>query len=173
MGVLIRPSRLLESNVFWVSTHCVKDFRRGQRDLNVGGRSQSRQRFSSCFVVSYAAQVPLDSWHTCSSVGNFVAIQFAGTQSSRDAIGVSVSCDSNGRKIVRQVTAGDGYQASNQHEIIFGCGAAQTIQSMTVVWPSGQSRTFDNVSTILSVCVARRQPVTLAVTISRIRISSL
>jgi hypothetical protein len=85
--------------------------------------------------------------NTCSSVGNFVAIKFAGTQSSRDAIGVSVSCDSNGRKIVRQVTAGDGYQASNQQEIIFGCGAAQTIQSMTVVWPSGQSQTFDNVST--------------------------
>ena len=85
--------------------------------------------------------------NTCSVSGNFIALRFVGIHSSRDAIGVSVSYELNDRRIVRQLTAGDGYQASNQHEILLGCGSVEKIESLTVQWPSGETQTLKNIST--------------------------
>ena len=85
--------------------------------------------------------------NTCPVSGNFIALRVVGIHSSRDAIGVSVSYELNDRRIVRQLTAGDGYQASNQHEILLGCSSVEKIESMTVQWPSGETQTLTNIAT--------------------------
>ncbi len=85
--------------------------------------------------------------NTCPDSGRFVALRFIGIKSSRDPIGVSVSCKLNGQLIVRQLTAGDGYHASNQHELLLGCGSLKQIDTLTVRWPSGESQVLQNVST--------------------------
>ncbi len=85
--------------------------------------------------------------NTCSTAGNFITLRFSGIQSSRDAIGVSVSYMLNDRRVVRQLTSGDGYHASNQHEILLGCGSADFVESITVVWPSGQQQILSNIAT--------------------------
>jgi hypothetical protein len=40
------------------------------------------------------------------------------------------------------MTAGDGYQASNERRLVFGLGAEDQIETLTVRWPSGHLQTF-------------------------------
>jgi hypothetical protein len=50
------------------------------------------------------------------------------------------------KQLIRHLTAGDGYHASNQHEILLGCGANKTISKLRVRWPSGDVRVIENLT---------------------------
>jgi tetratricopeptide (TPR) repeat protein len=77
-------------------------------------------------------------------VGHFLALQLRGVESNRDAIGTTVGVLANGRRQTSQMTAGDGYQASNQRQLVFGLGTAEVVEEMTVRWLSGREQTFRN-----------------------------
>jgi len=79
-------------------------------------------------------------------VGNFIQLRLCGVESARDAIGTTVSVTVEGRTLVRQLTAGDGYQASNERLLTFGLGTAEAIGKMRVSWPSGRASTYENLS---------------------------
>ena len=76
--------------------------------------------------------------------GQFLELQLIGTTSSREAIGTTVEVRSGDRALSRQLVAGDGYQASNERQLIFGVGAADAVD-ITVRWPSGRADAFKNV----------------------------
>ena len=78
-------------------------------------------------------------------VGNSLALRLIGVESNRDAIGAIVTASWNDRKITHQLTAGDGYQASNERQITLGCGSHEVIELLTVDWPSGTRQEFDMV----------------------------
>lgn len=78
--------------------------------------------------------------------GRFLALRLFGVQSNRDAIGTTVEARIGDRRIVRQLTAGDGYQASNERRVILGAGEAETIDRLTVRWPSGRVQHFKNIA---------------------------
>ena len=71
------------------------------------------------------------------AVGHFLAVQLRGVDSSRDAIGAVVTLSTEGERQTQQLVAGDGYQASNQRQLVFGLGASRSIDEVTVRWPSG------------------------------------
>jgi tetratricopeptide (TPR) repeat protein len=74
--------------------------------------------------------------------GHFLALQLRGTIGSRDAIGATARLKLGERTITRQLTAGDGYQASNQRQLVFGLGTADRIDQLEIAWPGGSSQTF-------------------------------
>jgi thioredoxin-like negative regulator of GroEL len=74
--------------------------------------------------------------------GNWLALRLVGMASERDAIGAMVTARIGGRKIMRQLTAGDGYQASNERTLSFGLGRAESIDELEVRWPSGIVQRF-------------------------------
>ena len=78
--------------------------------------------------------------------GQYLTITLRGRSTSRDAIGTIVTASIGGKLIVRQLTAGDGYMASNQREIAFGVGSAAQIDRLVVRWPSGQTQSFDSLT---------------------------
>ena len=80
------------------------------------------------------------------AVGHFLAIQMRGVQSDRDAIGTSIHVVADGVTQFHQLTAGDGYQASNQRQLIIGLGEADHIDSLSVKWTSGLEQTFQDVA---------------------------
>ncbi len=47
-----------------------------------------------------------------------------------------------GRSRVKQLTGGDGYQASNQRLLVLGLGDDPGIAELVVRWPSGREQTF-------------------------------
>ena len=40
---------------------------------------------------------------------------------------------------VHQLTAGDGYQASNQRGLVIGLGSSSRVEELTISWPSGET----------------------------------
>jgi len=74
--------------------------------------------------------------------GNFVAVQLRGVRSVRDAIGTIVQVETENRRFVRQLTAGDGYQASNERQLVFGLGDATSVKRLVVRWPAGGQQEF-------------------------------
>jgi tetratricopeptide (TPR) repeat protein len=76
--------------------------------------------------------------NTTEGVGNAVTVRLVGTESSRDAIGATVEMKIGDGLQVKELAAGDGYQASNQRQLIFGMGDASEVDQITVRWPSGR-----------------------------------
>jgi len=76
------------------------------------------------------------------NTGHFLAIQLRGVRTSRDAIGTTVQIRVGDKTWIQQLTAGDGYQASNQRQLIFGLGRRNHVDDLIINWPSGLSQSF-------------------------------
>lgn len=76
-----------------------------------------------------------------------VMLRLIGITSNRDAVGaiVRAGITSDVFNRVRQVTAGDGYQASNERRIVIGAGTVDQIHTLQIEWPSGRVQTFHDV----------------------------
>jgi hypothetical protein len=79
--------------------------------------------------------------------GNSLRLTMHGVRSNRDAIGTTVRVQSRGREWVKQLTAGDGYESSNQRELVFGLMDAASADLVTIRWPSGATQQFRDVPT--------------------------
>jgi hypothetical protein len=96
------------------------------------------------FVVSHLREpVALLTNETAS--GHFLSLQFRGIHCSRDAIGVSVELQVGNRRFQRQLTAGDGYHASNERVLRFGLDSATKVDKVTVHWPGGSMQTWSDI----------------------------
>ena len=81
--------------------------------------------------------------NTTKTHGHFLAIQLRATRTARDAIGAIVTVNAEGRRLTGQLIAGDGYQASNERQLVFGFGAEQPEKiDVSIRWPSGLVETF-------------------------------
>ena len=80
------------------------------------------------------------------STGHFLALQLRGVESNRDAIGAVVKVTAAGRTRTKQLTAGDGYLASNQRQLVIGLGESNQADEVVVRWPSGLEQNFRNVA---------------------------
>ena len=98
-------------------------------------------------VVGHLADRAALLTNTTQTAGRYLSLRLFGVQSNRDAIGTTVSARVGQQTIVRQLTAGDGYQASNERRLIFGTGNASQIDEMVVRWPSGTIQRFHDVPT--------------------------
>lgn len=78
---------------------------------------------------------------------HYVSLGLVATESARDAIGAVVTVMIGGSSYVHQLTAGDGYQCTNERRINIGCGPAASIDRLKVEWPSGAVQEFTSVST--------------------------
>lgn len=74
--------------------------------------------------------------------GNSLKLYLTGTRSERIPTGTIVTVQCGGVTHMRQLTAGDGYQASNAKPLIFGLGSAATVDRISVRWPSGLVNEF-------------------------------
>jgi hypothetical protein len=99
------------------------------------------------------------------NTANFVALQLRGVRSNRDAIGAQVKLTSGDRTWVRQLSAGDGYQASNERQLLFGLGDRNVIDELTIEWPSGLEQRFAElpVNKQLLLIEGRLNPVVLTI----------
>ncbi len=78
-------------------------------------------------------------------VGHWLAIRLHGVRSAREPLGARVVVESGGRTQYRQLAGGSGFHASNQRQLVFGLGAADTVDKLTVFWPSGEIQEFADV----------------------------
>jgi len=66
--------------------------------------------------------------------------------SSRDAIGARVTVETDRLRRTKEVQAGSGFLSQHSKELLFGLGASQRVDRLTVEWPSGRKEVFTDVS---------------------------
>ncbi|OYW24401.1 MAG: hypothetical protein B7Z55_02285 [Planctomycetales bacterium 12-60-4] len=78
-------------------------------------------------------------------VGAGLSLQLVGVSGARDAIGARVVVTVGDQSRERQLTAGDGYQASNERRLNFGCGAVRDDDTATleIHWPHGERQRIE------------------------------
>lgn len=103
-------------------------------DWNRDGREE--------FAVSHLDTPAALLVNETASAGHSLAIRLIGTSGDRDAIGTTVRVTAGGRTWTRQLTAGDGYMASNERRLVFGLGEATGVDAIEVQWTSGTTQTF-------------------------------
>ncbi len=84
--------------------------------------------------------------NTTPQPGSWLAVQLVGTRSNRDAIGAQVTVSAGQVQRTRQLTAGDGYMASNQRIVHFGLGTATEAERLEILWPTGTRQVFDHIA---------------------------
>ena len=97
------------------------------------------------FVVGHVFSPASLVTNRTEDVGHFLTIQLCGVQSDRDAIGATVYSRVGDRVLTRQLTAGDGYMASNHRQLVIGLGPARQVDELIVRWRSGNEQTWKNV----------------------------
>jgi len=95
-------------------------------------------------VISNLDQPAALLTNTTQQHGRFLSLRLRGIESSRDANGTTVTLRLDNGQISRQLTAGDGYQASNERRLIFGLSNATHINRMDVAWPSGRIESWND-----------------------------
>ena len=78
--------------------------------------------------------------------GNHLSLSIIGTRCSRDAYGTTVTATIGEKQQVRQLTAGNGFETTNERLLTFGIGDAAAIDELRIRWASGHEQTFANVA---------------------------
>ena len=79
--------------------------------------------------------------------GRGVGLKLVGTTRSRDAIGTRVTIMGSGIQLTRQLTAGDGYQATNEHRLDFGLADEANEVEISIHWMGGKMESYKVVPT--------------------------
>ena len=133
---------------YFESTHLGRAMAR--TDWNRDGRDD--------LIISHlGSPVALVTNHT-ERVGHCLIVHLRSVASARDAIGTRVTLHAGERHWTRQLTAGDGYQASNRRSLTFGLGMSAQIDQLTVHWPSGREQTFSEVPIDSEVLLIEDKP---------------
>ena len=66
-------------------------------------------------------------------------------QKHRDLVGTKIILESGGRKQTRFAQGGGSYASSSDRRLVFGLGAAERIDKLTVIWPDLKEQTFTDV----------------------------
>jgi Flp pilus assembly protein TadD/peroxiredoxin len=77
-------------------------------------------------------------------LGHAIAFRLCGHRSNRDAIGASITVDSEIGRQVKFLQAGSGFLAQHSKEMFFGLGRSTAPVHATVRWPNGQVQQFKN-----------------------------
>ena len=92
-----------------------------------------------------------DQWHNLfyrnpGTGNNWLTVKLVGTKSNRDGIGAKVTLHIGGDVIYREVSGGCGFGSTNSLSLEIGLGTHTKVDTLEIVWPSGQVDTHRNLS---------------------------
>lgn len=84
-------------------------------------------------------------------VGRFLNVRLRATTTARDAIGAKVVLETSQRTRTKYVSAGSGFQASNERMLQFGFREDVELKTLIVTWPSGSVTRISNPPTGVTI----------------------
>ncbi|MEO7135417.1 MAG: ASPIC/UnbV domain-containing protein, partial [Vicinamibacterales bacterium] len=81
---------------------------------------------------------------------HYVEVKLTGTTSNRDGLGAVVTVTAGGSIYTKVFDGNSGYLSHSLIPLYFGLGAAQSVDSIEVLWPSGKKQTVSAPITINS-----------------------
>ena len=88
---------------------------------------------------------------------HYVAVKLTGTTSNRDGLGAVVKVTAGGATYTKVLDGNSGYLSHSLYPLYFGLGAAESIDSIEVQWPSGKKQKVAGPFKINSVIEVREQ----------------
>ena len=67
-------------------------------------------------------------------------MRLTGTTSNRDGLGAVVKVTAGGITYTKVMDGNSGYLSHSIYPLYFGLGAAESVQSVEVVWPTGRKQ---------------------------------
>ena len=99
------------------------------------------------FVATDLERPVLLAVNSTVSTNHSFRLKLVGTHSSRDAIGAKIRLTvAEGDVRVCQLTAGDGYESSNERVINIGVGQNDHMKQIEIRWPSGITLQLENIA---------------------------
>ena len=92
-----------------------------------------------------------DQWHNLfyrntGTGNNYLTLKLVGVKSNRDGIGAKVTLHMGNDVIYREVSGGCGFGSTNSLSLEIGLGTHTKVDTLEIVWPSGQVDTHRNLS---------------------------
>lgn len=113
------------------------------------------------FAVSHLESPAALVTNVSQETGHWLKLRLYGVESPRDAIGATVTLRRGKQTWTQHLTAGSGYQASNERMLLFGLGGETRIDRMTIKWPSGTEQVFNDLPADREWAVVENRPVPL------------
>ena len=85
----------------------------------------------------------------------YLAVKLTGTSSNRDGLGAVVKVTSAGKTYTKVLDGNSGYLSHSLYPLYFGLGAAETVDSIEVLWPSGNKQTVQPPIAVSSLVTVR------------------
>ena len=70
---------------------------------------------------------------------HYLMVKLRGTTSNRDALGATVKVTAGGKAYTKVLDGNTGYLSHGVYPLYFGLGAAQSVDRVEVLWPSGKT----------------------------------
>ena len=80
------------------------------------------------------------------NAGNYLQIATVGTRSNRDGIGTRIEISAQGKRQTAEVRSGTSFLSHSDLKVHFGLGAASSVESVVLHWPSGAVQTLRDVA---------------------------
>ena len=71
----------------------------------------------------------------------YLEVKLTGTTSNRDGLGAVVKVTAGGSTYTKVMDGNSGYLSHSLYPLYFGLGAAEAVDSIEVLWPSGKKQT--------------------------------
>jgi len=88
---------------------------------------------------------PVHLWRNNTEKKNFLRVILEGETSNRDALGAKVVVSVDGYKMERIIRTGSSYLSQSGLTASFGLGNHTTVDSLSIIWPSGEIDTFTDI----------------------------
>ena len=113
----------------------------GIGDLNNDGFLDLYASYGDTYVSANMANDDI-LWMNDTNDNNWIAFTLEGTESNKNAIGAVVEINGAFGTMVREVRAGESYGITNSFKCNFGLGTFDSVDEVTVYWPSGMETTI-------------------------------
>jgi hypothetical protein len=87
----------------------------------------------------------------------YLAVKLTGTTSNHDGLGAVVKVTAGGSPYTKVLDGNSGYLSHSLYPLYFGLGAAEAVDSIEVLWPSGKKQIVRSPIKINSVIEVREQ----------------
>jgi hypothetical protein len=87
----------------------------------------------------------------------FVEVKLTGTSSNRDGLGAVVKVSAGGSTYTKVLDGNSGYLSHSLYPLYFGLGAAESVDGIEVLWPSGRKQSVAGPVKINSVVDVKEQ----------------
>ncbi len=114
------------------------------------GRALATGDFDGDGLLDFIAtdlERPVSMVRNVSIAGNHLRLSLVGTRSQRDAIGAQVTVTIGEQSWTEQLTAGNGYMATNEKLIHLGVGNHKNVDRLEIIWPNSMRQVHENVPT--------------------------